>query len=76
MDTDITHDSLYLNYLNRVYGPNLLPIIKLMSAIVGFLFILIIILSNLGNGTNTNSEEEPKKLIFEESIVIKQKTPL
>jgi hypothetical protein len=72
MDADITHDSLYLNYLNTIYGPNLLPIIKLFSAIIGFLFIIMIILSNLSESNRPKEKVQEKQQLLKESIVIKQ----
>jgi len=39
----LTHDEMYKKYLQYKYGPNTFPLIKILTAIIGYLLIVIIV---------------------------------
>lgn len=74
MDQTITHDTLFKEDVMTQFGPNFLPLLKMFSLVIAFIFIIIIIMTNLSTTIQVKEPEvqynRPK---LDESIVIVHK---
>jgi hypothetical protein len=75
-DTPITHDSLYKQELLAQFGPNFLPLLKLFSLIIAFIFIIIILLSNMSTAIQTKEPpiEAPTPQLTESIVRVNKMT--
>jgi hypothetical protein len=72
---NITHDTLFKDDIMSQFGPNFLPLIKIFSLVIAFIFVIIILMTNLSTTIHIKEVEIqyiPTKL--DESIVIVNQT--
>jgi hypothetical protein len=57
MDKTITHDTLFKDDIMAQFGPNFLPLLKVFSLVIAFIFVIIILMTNL---STTIQAKEPE----------------
>ena len=57
MDKTITHDTLFKDDIMSQFGPNFLPLLKIFSLVIAFIFVIIILMTNLSTAIQAKEPE-------------------